>query len=171
MFARNIAYRAARLLPAPVFAYLRKRHRRNVAIRRQQDRATTIARHGMADAAELLATLRQFGISPGGVLFVQSSFNDMHTFAGKPEARSLGAPLVLSDLDVHREQAGTAATYFQRHSAASLADALDAARPLPEAAREQRLIDARSAAEARVRQFAADFATFVADCGQARVHP
>jgi aminoglycoside N3'-acetyltransferase len=84
MFARDIAYRAARLLPAPVFAYLRKRHRRNVATRRQQERAVIIARHGLVDAAELLATLRQLGVSAGGVLFVQSSFNDMHTFAGKP---------------------------------------------------------------------------------------
>lgn len=79
------------------------------------------------------------------------------------EARALGVPLVLSDLDVHREQAGTAATYFQRHSAASLAAALAAARPLPDPQREQRLAEARADAELRVRQFAADFAALAAD--------
>ena len=87
------------------------------------------------------------------------------------EARSLGVPLLLSDLDVHREQAGAAATYFERHSAASLADALAAARPLPDAEREQRLVDARADAARRVRQFAADFAALVGDVAAARAQP
>ena len=80
------------------------------------------------------------------------------------EARSLGVPLLLSDLAVHREQAGTDAIYFQRHSTKSLADALDATTPLPAAQREQRLRDARAEADARVQRFATDFATLVADC-------
>ena len=40
------------------------------------------------------------------------------------EARSLGAPLLLSDLPVHREQAGDEASYFDRYSSDSLAAAL-----------------------------------------------
>lgn len=86
------------------------------------------------------------------------------------EARTLGVPLVLSDLSVHREQAGAAATYFQRHSAESLADALAAARPLPDRQREQRLAAARVEADMRVRQFAADFAALAADCQTRQVH-
>ena len=87
------------------------------------------------------------------------------------EARSLGVQLLLSDLDVHREQAGAAATYFERHSATSLADALAAARPLPDAERERRLAEARADAELRVRQFAADFAALVDDVAAARAQP
>lgn len=80
------------------------------------------------------------------------------------EARSMGVPLLLSDLDVHREQAGSTATYFDRHSAKALASALEAARPMPDSLREQHLFDAKAAGEGRVRQFAADFATLAADC-------
>lgn len=86
------------------------------------------------------------------------------------EARALGVPLVLSDLGVHREQAGTGASYFDRHSAASLADALDAVRPLPDAQREQRLAAARVEADVRVRQFAADFAALAVDCQRRPSH-
>lgn len=82
------------------------------------------------------------------------------------EARSLGVPLVLSDLDVHREQAGRDAIYFQRHSAQSLADALVAAVPLTAAQREQVLAEAQALAQVRTRQFAADFASLVHDCAK-----
>jgi glycosyltransferase involved in cell wall biosynthesis len=84
------------------------------------------------------------------------------------EARALGVPLILSDLGVHREQAGAGATYFERHSAASLAAALEAARPLPDALREQRLREAQAAADARVGQFAADFATLAEQVAASR---
>ncbi|MFC5694255.1 glycosyltransferase family 4 protein [Pseudomonas sp. GCM10022186] len=40
------------------------------------------------------------------------------------EAKSLGAPLILSDLPVHREQAGSEATYFDPHDPIALADIL-----------------------------------------------
>lgn len=40
------------------------------------------------------------------------------------EARALGVPMLLSDLDVHREQAEGIARFFDRHSAESLANAL-----------------------------------------------
>jgi glycosyltransferase involved in cell wall biosynthesis len=44
------------------------------------------------------------------------------------EAKGLGVRLVLSDLPVHREQAGGSATYFDRSSSDSLALALDSLR-------------------------------------------
>lgn len=41
------------------------------------------------------------------------------------EAKSLGAPLILSDIPVHREQASTIADFFDAQSPASLAQVLD----------------------------------------------
>lgn len=77
------------------------------------------------------------------------------------EARSLGVPLVLSDLAVHREQAGTDAVYFNRHDPASLADALQHFM-LPSAAqRRDRTRVAQADASARVAQFGADFEAVV----------
>ena len=74
------------------------------------------------------------------------------------EARALGVPLVLSDLDVHREQAGGSAVYFDRHSAASLAAALQSVLPLAPAEVEARTASARHETGERVRQFASEFA-------------
>ena len=80
------------------------------------------------------------------------------------EARSMGVPLLLSDLDVHREQAGDAATYFDRHSAASLATALQTFVALADDERDARFAAAREAAEVRVSRFAADFADLAERC-------
>ncbi len=77
------------------------------------------------------------------------------------EARSLGTPMLLSDLEVHREQMGDAAVYFERHSALSLADAFDAFEPLNEFQRMQRYSDAREAAIQRVEQYASNFVELV----------
>lgn len=80
------------------------------------------------------------------------------------EARSMGTPMLLSDLDVHREQMGNDALYFERHSAQSLADALDAFVPLDEAQRMQRAATARTAAIQRLERFAAEFAELAEHC-------
>lgn len=77
------------------------------------------------------------------------------------EARSMGIPMVLSDLDVHREQMGDGARYFDRHSAQSLADTLDTFMPFDAAQRAERAETARAAALLRVEQFARDFAELV----------
>ncbi len=80
------------------------------------------------------------------------------------EARSQGTPMVLSDLDVHREQMGQDALYFARHSAQSLADALGGFVPLDESQRMQRADAARDAALQRVEQFARDFVDIAGYC-------
>ena len=75
------------------------------------------------------------------------------------EAKALGAPLVLSGINVHREQAGTKALYFDPASPASAAQAmLQAWRrdDLPGPAERRQLAAADS--EARVREFAMAFA-------------
>lgn len=78
------------------------------------------------------------------------------------EAKALGVPLLLSDLAVHREQTQAGeAQYFDPHSPAAIADALQSAWSQPA---EQRAV-AESAAVQRYREsrlrFAADFATLV----------
>jgi glycosyltransferase involved in cell wall biosynthesis len=80
------------------------------------------------------------------------------------EARSMGTPMLLSDLDVHREQMGEDARYFDRHSAQSLADALDGFVPLSVIQRERRVDEARAVALQRVEQFALDFVGLAGYC-------
>lgn len=77
------------------------------------------------------------------------------------EARAAGVPMVLSDLAVHREQAGTDARFFDRQSAPSLADTLGTYVPLTAQERQARRAQARSDAQIRVRRFAADFCQLV----------
>ena len=74
------------------------------------------------------------------------------------EAKSFGAPLVLSDIEVHREQAGDTARYFVLDDPATLADQLWGALQTaePPAARDL-LLDL----DQRVAIFAADFAHVV----------
>jgi glycosyltransferase involved in cell wall biosynthesis len=74
------------------------------------------------------------------------------------EAKSFGAPLVLSDIEVHREQAGDTARYFGLDDPATLADQLWGALQTaePPAARDL-LLDL----DQRVAIFAADFAHVV----------
>jgi len=80
------------------------------------------------------------------------------------EARAMGAPMVLSDLDVHREQMGEQATYFDRYSAQSLADALDGFIALPKAQRDSLVAVGRAAVLERVEQFAEDFVSLAECC-------
>ena len=84
------------------------------------------------------------------------------------EARALGTPMVLSDLDVHREQMGGHATYFDRNSPSSLADAMQNFQFLDEVRREKLASEARKDAELRVIEFADNFADLVENCMQER---
>lgn len=74
------------------------------------------------------------------------------------EARSQGTPMLLSDLNVHREQMAENATYFDRHSPHSLAEALESFMPMDLAERENRIKAARCDAEQRVWRFSEEFA-------------
>lgn len=77
------------------------------------------------------------------------------------EARSMGTPMLLSDLAVHREQMGEAASYFDRYSAQALAEALRAFPILSEPQRMAAASQARHQAEVRVRRFGTEFADLV----------
>ena len=80
------------------------------------------------------------------------------------EARSIGTPMLLSDLAVHREQMGSEAIYFNRYSARSLADALDRFVPLDEAQRVKREQVAAKAARQRTERFSKDFVELAEEC-------
>ena len=78
------------------------------------------------------------------------------------EAKCLGVPLLLSDIDVHREQSGADAAYFSAHDAAALATILadyPADLPFPDDAR--RRAGARPLQEIRLKAFADGFAESV----------
>jgi glycosyltransferase involved in cell wall biosynthesis len=74
------------------------------------------------------------------------------------EARTLGVPTLLSDLPVHREQMGDAATYFDPRDPESLASALESFVPISASERRERAVAARQEGERRYRAFASRFA-------------
>lgn len=80
------------------------------------------------------------------------------------EARAMGTPMILSDLDVHREQMGDQAVYFERHSAQSLANALERISIASSPHREIQAENARVAALQRVEQFSRDFVDLAKHC-------
>jgi len=79
------------------------------------------------------------------------------------EAKALGTPMILSDLEVHREQAEGFAVFFKRHSSSSLAAALA---DCPQIGEERQAVEqtARLAARQRRQTFARKFAAVVRQC-------
>jgi glycosyltransferase involved in cell wall biosynthesis len=74
------------------------------------------------------------------------------------EAKSFGVPMILSDIAVHREQAGNSARYFGLDDPEALADQLSAASQNSESSAVRNLLPNL---DARVAAFAADFALTV----------
>jgi glycosyltransferase involved in cell wall biosynthesis len=74
------------------------------------------------------------------------------------EAKSFGVPLILSDIDVHREQTGGTARYFGIDDHGTLADQLWEASQIPEPSAARDLLPNL---DERVAAFAADFAHVV----------
>jgi hypothetical protein len=77
------------------------------------------------------------------------------------EAKSLAVPMLLSNLRVHREQAGDRAYYFDPQAAEQLASLMARHQDLPAPSRRQNQKEAIAAAQDRVKQFALDFALTV----------
>ena len=77
------------------------------------------------------------------------------------EAKSLGVPMLLSDLRVHREQAGDCADYFDAKVAGQLASLMARHEDSPDPSRRDREKEAIVASQKRVKQFALDFAETV----------
>jgi glycosyltransferase involved in cell wall biosynthesis len=74
------------------------------------------------------------------------------------EAKSFGVPMILSDIAVHREQAGNSARYFGLDDPDTLADQLSAASQNSESSAVRNLLPNL---DARVAAFATDFALTV----------
>lgn len=70
------------------------------------------------------------------------------------EAKSLGVPLILSSIAVHKEQAAEGATYFEPRSREGCARALCAVWRMPQSTAAERLRSAAEGAEQRAREFA-----------------
>ena len=77
------------------------------------------------------------------------------------EAKSAGIPMILSDIAVHREQAGEDALYFNPNSPEDLANLLITYSPLGEIQRKKQSEIARENAKIRIKHFAMDFANVV----------
>ncbi len=82
------------------------------------------------------------------------------------EARAIGTPMILSDLDVHLEQMGADAIYFNRYSPQSLAEALIQFKPLDKETRELKAQKAKEFAVARAKVFAQNFVKTAQHCKQ-----
>jgi glycosyltransferase involved in cell wall biosynthesis len=77
------------------------------------------------------------------------------------EAKTLGVPMLLSDLRVHREQAGDRAYYFSPKAAEQLASLMARHEELAAPSSRDREKEAIAAAQNRVKQFAVDFSVTV----------
>jgi glycosyltransferase involved in cell wall biosynthesis len=82
------------------------------------------------------------------------------------EARSLGTPMILSDLPVHFEQAGGNAIFFKRSSAISLADAMQRTEIVDDFQREKNFRKAQSEINYRCKKFSSNFAELVINCSK-----
>jgi glycosyltransferase involved in cell wall biosynthesis len=78
------------------------------------------------------------------------------------EAKSLGVPMLLSDLRVHREQAGDSAFFFDPQTAEQLVLLMAQRNDLADAARQHRETSAIALSRSRVEQFAREFSDAVA---------
>lgn len=77
------------------------------------------------------------------------------------EARSAGVSMILSDLEVHKEQAEGQAVFFDRYSSSSLATCLSTFESPPASKRLEMQIAAGEDAHARVVRFADEFVNLV----------
>jgi glycosyltransferase involved in cell wall biosynthesis len=87
------------------------------------------------------------------------------------EAKSLGVPMLLSDLRVHREQAEDCAHYFDAERAGQLASLIARYEDLPDPSRRERETKAIATSQKRTNQFALDFSETVERAAASFIHP
>lgn len=80
------------------------------------------------------------------------------------EAKSLGVPLLLSDLSVHREQAPPGTVFFDPYSVDELVDRFKELEAQTLTSRQASEANAITQAEVRVKQYAIDFTSTVEKC-------
>lgn len=120
---------------------------------------------GLSDAFRYLGMVPYEHVGP--LLAASTALLNPSLFEGwsttVEEARGLGVPMILSDLPVHREQMGEAATYFNPHDAESLASALGSFAPIDASERRLRFLAAHQEVERRYRAYAREFADLCAE--------
>jgi len=84
------------------------------------------------------------------------------------EAKSMGTPMLLSSLEVHREQAAARALYFDKNSPQELATILASFRPLSAPERGQLAQESRIWAADAVRRFADEFCELAESAARSR---
>jgi glycosyltransferase involved in cell wall biosynthesis len=109
---------------------------------------------GMIPLAHVYALLRR-----SMALINPSRFEGWSTTV--EEAKSFGVPMILSDIPVHREQAGAGARYFGVDDARALAEHLAAVSRSPEPSAARNLLPGL---DKRVAAFAADFVSALEKC-------
>jgi glycosyltransferase involved in cell wall biosynthesis len=102
-----------------------------------------------------------YALMRGAVAIVNPSLSEGWS-TNVEEARSLGVPMVLSDIAVHREQAAGRAVFFDPHSPPAAADVLQHALSAPrvssdEASQERRTLDN----EDRLGRYAKNFESLI----------
>lgn len=127
---------------------------------------TKLAEAGLQDMFRLLGLIPYDHLSM--LLYTSCALLNPSLFEGwsttVEEARTIGIPMILSDINVHKEQMGDGALYFDRHSAQSLADALSNFIPMDYTQRILCTQRAKEIAMQRTRNFVDNFAALLNDC-------
>ena len=82
----NYYSRLKHFLPTSSINYLRNKRRKYLAKKNKKRKEFLLNKHGSFNSKNLHARLKQIGIKQGDCLFVQCSFNDLHTFSDSPMA-------------------------------------------------------------------------------------
>ena len=122
-----------------------------------------ISQYGLTDNFRFLGLVPRphvFGLMRACTALINPSLSEGWSTSVE-EAKSLGVPMLLSDLRVHREQAGDCAHYFDPEAADDLALLMARHEDSPDPSRRDRENAAIVASSSRVKQFAIDFSETV----------
>ena len=119
---------------------------------------TLVAAYGLTHNFRFLGILPRphvFALMRASLALINPSLSkDDHAVE---EAKSLGVPMLLSNLRVHKEQAGDCASYFDAKAAGQLATLMARYQEMADPSRAEREKEAIAASQKRVKQFALDF--------------
>ena len=118
-----------------------------------------LARHGLHDDVRILGLVDredQWQLYRGAKAILQPSLFEGWSTSIE-EAKSLGKPVIVSDIPTHREQMGAAGLYFAKDDAHALAELIDRVwRELPDGFDPAREARARDESLERVKEFGRD---------------
>jgi aminoglycoside N3'-acetyltransferase len=71
-------------VPTPAIRWVRRKLTQAEARRRSRTRDALLRKYGTFTTQQLIQLLHEAGIEQDGILFVQCSYNDLHTYSGSP---------------------------------------------------------------------------------------